>query len=121
MKRSFKKKHSNSRKKYFGRRFERRGRHARRAATGFDGGPALVEQDGVLYTLGVSSHQLTVNGVEGVYGARENYVRIVRTNPFFVEAVGKTPITFLVENDKATELKAQNLADYKRPAADNNK
>jgi CubicO group peptidase (beta-lactamase class C family) len=40
--------------------------------------------------------------------------RIVWTNPFYVEAVGKTPVTFQIENGKITELKAQNLADYKR-------
>lgn len=47
--------------------------------------------------------------------------RIVWTNPFYVEAVGKTPVTFQIENGKVTELKAQNLADYKRISAENGK
>jgi hypothetical protein len=47
--------------------------------------------------------------------------RIVWTNPFYVEVVGKTPVTFQIENGKITELKAQNLADYKRISAENSK
>lgn len=40
--------------------------------------------------------------------------RINWTNPLFVEGIGKTPIVFTTENGKILELKAQNLADYKR-------
>jgi CubicO group peptidase (beta-lactamase class C family) len=40
--------------------------------------------------------------------------RIVWTSPFFIEAVGKTPISFQVENGKVTALKTQNLGDYQR-------
>ncbi len=47
--------------------------------------------------------------------------RIVWTNPFYIEAVGKTPVTFQIENGKIAELKAQNLADYKRISAENSK
>lgn len=47
--------------------------------------------------------------------------RIVWTNPLYIEAVGKTPATFQIENGKITELKAQNLADYKRISTENSK
>lgn len=40
--------------------------------------------------------------------------RITWTNPYYVQAVGKTPITFQIENGKIVELKAQNVADYRR-------
>ena len=40
--------------------------------------------------------------------------RIVWTNPLFVEAVGKPPMTFVAENGKIAGLKTQNLGDYKR-------
>jgi len=40
--------------------------------------------------------------------------RIVWTNPLFVEAVGKPPMTFVAESGKIAELKTQNLGDYKR-------
>jgi CubicO group peptidase (beta-lactamase class C family) len=40
--------------------------------------------------------------------------RIAWTNPFFLEAVGKPPITFQVENGKVSGLKTQNLGDYSR-------
>lgn len=43
---------------------------------GDSGGPALIEKDGVLFTIGVSSHQNVVNGVEGLYGAKEKYTRV---------------------------------------------
>jgi CubicO group peptidase (beta-lactamase class C family) len=42
--------------------------------------------------------------------------RLIWNNPFYVQAVGNTPITFQIENGKIIELKAQNLADYKRVA-----
>jgi CubicO group peptidase (beta-lactamase class C family) len=48
--------------------------------------------------------------------------RIVWTNPLFLEAVGKPPITFQVENGKVSGLKTQNLGDYSRvDAAGNSK
>ncbi|HEX8197556.1 MAG TPA: serine hydrolase [Pyrinomonadaceae bacterium] len=47
--------------------------------------------------------------------------RIVWTNPFFLEAVGKPPITFQVENGKVSGLKTQNLGDYKRSANEKEK
>jgi CubicO group peptidase (beta-lactamase class C family) len=40
--------------------------------------------------------------------------RISWTSPFFREMVGKTPFAFVVENEKITGFKNQNLADYKR-------
>jgi CubicO group peptidase (beta-lactamase class C family) len=45
--------------------------------------------------------------------------RIVWTNPFFLEAVGKPPITFQTENGRIVEFKTQNLGDYKRVSAEN--
>jgi CubicO group peptidase (beta-lactamase class C family) len=55
---------------------------------------------------------------DGAQGELEHWekdtFRIFWTNPFFVEAVGKTPIVFQMENGKIAEFKAQNLADYKR-------
>jgi hypothetical protein len=46
--------------------------------------------------------------------------RISWTNPFFLEAVGKPPVTFQVENGKVTRLKTQNLGDYSRVEASTN-
>jgi CubicO group peptidase (beta-lactamase class C family) len=43
--------------------------------------------------------------------------RIVWTNPIFLEAVGKPPIVFQVENGKVAGLKTQNLGDYRRVEA----
>ena len=40
--------------------------------------------------------------------------RITWSNPLFVEAVGKTPISFLINGGEVVGLKAQDLADYKR-------
>lgn len=40
--------------------------------------------------------------------------RIVWTNPFFLQAVGRPPITFQVDNGKVSGLKTQNLGDYSR-------
>ena len=55
---------------------------------------------------------------EAAQGALEYWekdtFRIVWSNPFFVEAVGKTPATFLVSGGEVVGLKAQDLADYKR-------
>lgn len=43
---------------------------------GDSGGPALVRKGSGWATLGVSSHQNTVGGPEGLYGVIERYVRI---------------------------------------------
>jgi CubicO group peptidase (beta-lactamase class C family) len=43
--------------------------------------------------------------------------RIVWTNPLFLEAVGKSPIVFQVENGKVSILKSQNLGDFQRVEA----
>jgi CubicO group peptidase (beta-lactamase class C family) len=43
--------------------------------------------------------------------------RIAWTNPLYVEAVGKTLLTFQLDGGKVSEFKAQNLADYKRVSA----
>jgi hypothetical protein len=40
--------------------------------------------------------------------------RITWSNPLFVEAVGKTPVSFLINGGEVVGLKAQNLADYQR-------
>ena len=43
---------------------------------GDSGGPAYVEIDGELYTIGVSAFQDFDGDTEGVYGAREHYSRV---------------------------------------------
>lgn len=40
--------------------------------------------------------------------------RIAWNNPLYVEAVGKTLLTFQLDGGKVLEFKAQNLADYRR-------
>lgn len=40
--------------------------------------------------------------------------RIAWSKPFFIEAVGKTPIEFQIENGKIIAVKSQNLGDFKR-------
>jgi CubicO group peptidase (beta-lactamase class C family) len=55
---------------------------------------------------------------EAAQGALEHWqndtFRITWSNPLFVEAVGKTPISFIISNGEVGGLQAQNLADYKR-------
>jgi CubicO group peptidase (beta-lactamase class C family) len=55
-------------------------------------------------------------GVEGeLEHWQDDTFLIVWGNPLFVEAVGKTPVTFTVDKGGAVnEMKAQGLADYKR-------
>lgn len=55
---------------------------------------------------------------EAAQGALEHWenetFRISWSSPLFVEAVGKTPVTFLVQGGEVVGLSAQNLADYRR-------
>ena len=74
-------------------------------------------------TLGDGGLHLRFN--EKAQGALEHWeretFRISWSNPFFVEAVGKTPVTFLIEGGRVVGLKTQNLGDYRRvPSADGN-
>jgi CubicO group peptidase (beta-lactamase class C family) len=62
---------------------------------------------------------------EEAQGALEHWegetFRISWSNPFFVEAVGKTPVSFLIDGGRAVGLKTQNLGDYRRvPSAGSN-
>ena len=52
---------------------------------GDSGGPAIVEQNGVKYLIGVSSHQADY-GKKGVYGVTEYYTRVSR----YAEWISKT-------------------------------
>lgn len=74
------------------------------------GGASVTLKDGKLY--------LRFN--EAAQGPLEHWeketFRITWSNPFFVEAVGKTPVTFLIDGGAVTGLKAENLADYQRVA-----
>lgn len=59
---------------------------------------------------------------EAAQGALEHWknetFRVSWSNPFFVQAVGKTPVTFLLSGGEVVGLKAQDLAEYRRvPAA----
>lgn len=73
------------------------------------GAARVVEEDGKL-VLRFSP------GVEGeLEHWQEETFRVNWSNPFYVEAVGKTQITFVVgAGGKVEELKAQGLADFKR-------
>jgi len=55
---------------------------------------------------------------EAAQGALEHWendtFRITWSNPLFVEAVGKTPISFVISDGEVGALQAQNLADYRR-------
>ena len=55
-------------------------------------------------------------GVEGhLEHWQDDTFLIVWSNPLFLEAVGKTPVTFVVDKGGViSEMKAQGLADYKR-------
>jgi CubicO group peptidase (beta-lactamase class C family) len=43
---------------------------------GDSGGPALIEKDGVLYTIGVASHSRSVDGPEDLYGMKFYHTRV---------------------------------------------
>jgi CubicO group peptidase (beta-lactamase class C family) len=79
------------------------------------GAAEVISKDGRLY--------LKFN--EAAQGELEHWekdtFRIVWTNPFFLEAVGKTPVVFQIENGRVSGIKAQNLADYKRVDPQNDK
>ena len=54
---------------------------------GDSGGPALVEKDGILYLLGISSNQRN-NGLErGTYGVMEYYTRVSSYQEWLIETM----------------------------------
>lgn len=53
---------------------------------GDSGGPAIVEQNGVKYLVGVSSHQADY-GKKGVYGVTEYYTRVSRYTKWILETM----------------------------------
>ena len=55
---------------------------------GDSGGPAYLEKDGVLYVVGVSSHQQLQGHEEGRYGVREKYTKVSRYQGWLLKTMG---------------------------------
>jgi len=56
---------------------------------GDSGGPALVERDGTLHLLGISSHQLGEGKKKGTYGVTEYYSRVSSYYGWIAETMRK--------------------------------